>query len=188
LGVPLLFGPEWGPAVVPTQVLAIASIPRVVLTVNSDVVLAHGKAHWAFRWGILTTTVLIAGFIIGLRWGINGVAWSYLLAGLPLTIGSLVMTSRLIPFGVRGYAAAIGPSVSVGIAMTAVWIVVERTLGSSTGDLLVLLVATASAVAGGLLIMVAFWRNVARRQVEFGHLMVARRRTDGSPPDWLPDV
>ncbi len=95
--------------IVPMQVLAIASILRAVVTVSGGVMLARGRADWALRWAIVTTAFLLAGFVVGLHWGINGVAWSYLLVGFPLAIIQILLVRRLIPFTAGGYLKSVAP-------------------------------------------------------------------------------
>jgi PST family polysaccharide transporter len=176
-GVPLVFGPDWDPAIVPMQILAVASIARVLSTPNSAVMLARGKAHWVFRLSLITTSLLVLAFAVGLHWGITGVAWAFLLAGLPLALVILLVTARLIPLTVVTYVKAISPAATGAIVMVAAWAGAARVLGPGTGDLAFLLVCTAAAGGAFMALLLLAWRDVARQQAEFLRLMWTRTRS-----------
>ena len=40
------------------------------------------KTDWMFRWSLFASSLTILGFIIGLRWGVLGVALSYLITNV----------------------------------------------------------------------------------------------------------
>jgi PST family polysaccharide transporter len=174
LGVPLVFGPEWDPAIRPMQILAIVSMISAVVGTCGGVMLAKGRADWALRWAILTTVALIGGFIVGLHWGINGVAWSYLLVGTPLAAVEIGFIQRLIPYTWTGYLRAIAPAMVAGATMVVVWIAVEVGLRPHSGDGVRIIVASlASGLAFGAVLRL-FWPKVLREQLDFLKLMLTR--------------
>lgn len=174
VAVPFVFGSEWGDAVLPMQVLAIASILRAVVTVSGGVMLARGRADWAFRWAIVTTVFLLGGFAVGLHWGINGVAWSYLLVGLPLAMIQILIVRRLIPFTAFGYIRAVAPAVVGGLAMVGVWFVIDRLAAPHLGSFELL--ATYAVTTAGVFVLVVWllWPNVFRTQIDFVRTMLKR--------------
>ncbi len=174
-GVPIVFGDDWDAAVRPMQILAVVSIMSAVVGVAGGVMLAKGRADWSLRWGIVTTTALIGGFVVGLQWGIDGVAWSYLIVGTPLAVIQIGFVQYLIPYSWGGYLKAIRPAGIGGAAMVVLWLATERLLEGTLGDFWLLV--TASLLALGLYAaMLRFvWPKVLADQIDFARLMVKRK-------------
>ncbi|MFH1532764.1 MAG: MOP flippase family protein [Pseudomonadota bacterium] len=56
--VPLIVGEEWRPAVRLIQVLAFYTLIRSLVNSGGSVIIAKGKANWAFYWNIALTVVI----------------------------------------------------------------------------------------------------------------------------------
>ena len=175
LGVPIVFGSEWDAAIRPMQILAVVSILSAVVSTGGGVMLAKGRADWALRWGVVTTAALIGGFVVGLQWGIDGVAWAYIAVGAPLAIVEIGFIRRLIPYTAGDYLRAVAPALAGGATMIAVWLAVARALDGRTGDLVLLLSATSASALSFLVLVRILWPGVVREQLEFLRLMVARQ-------------
>lgn len=178
-GVPIVFGDDWDAAVLPMQILSVVSILSAVVSTAGGVMLAKGRADWSLRWGLVTTGALIGGFIVGLQWGIDGVAWSYLLVGTPLAAIQIGFVQYLIPYTWGDYWRATRPAVLSGAAMVAVFLAVEVLLAGRVGDFWLLVAASGASVAVFLGLMRAVWPLVLRDQVEFIGLMLKRGATQG---------
>jgi PST family polysaccharide transporter len=76
----VLFGRRWEGAAVTLQILALVGMFQPLISLYGTVILARGFARWFFRWGAVVSTVMVASFVIGLRWGIVGVAACYLVS------------------------------------------------------------------------------------------------------------
>lgn len=174
LGVPLIFGPEWDPAIRPMQILAIVSMLSAVVGTGGGVMLAKGRADWALRWSIVTTVGLIGGFLVGLHWGIDGVAWAYLLVGTPLAVVEIGFLQRLIPYSSSDYLRAIAPAVIAGLAMVVMWIAVDRVLRAHAADAVRIIVASLASGLGFFSVVWLFWPKVFREQLDFLRLMLTR--------------
>lgn len=172
-GVPIVFGPEWHAAVRPMQILAVVSIVSAVMGTGGSVMLAKGRADWALRWAVVTTGSLIAGFLVGLQWGVDGVAWAYLLIGVPLAMVEIGFIRKLIPYTATQYLQAIAPAGVGGVVLTVVWFATMAVMGGGN-DVVALVVA--SLVAGlaycGLIRLC--WPAVLREQLDFAKLMISR--------------
>ncbi len=173
--VPLVFGPAWEAAIQPMRILAMGSILAALMTVNSPVLLAMDRADWLFRYSLVNTAGLVTGFAVGLRWGIEGVAWAYLVAGIPLGFLLLFLTGKLIPIGPHRYLAALAPAATGAAAMAATWWLVERSLGGPITGLGEIAVAAVAASVAFLGIVAIGWRDVLRRQIELVAAMAGRR-------------
>ena len=72
--VPLVYGPQWAPAVPVVQIFCLLGALKSLGNPIGSLLLAKGRADWGF-W---TNAIAVVGYsimtVIGVRWGINGVA------------------------------------------------------------------------------------------------------------------
>jgi polysaccharide transporter, PST family len=116
--VPVFFGNAWKPAVVPLQILALTGLRQSVQSTLGPVLLALGRADWTLRWGLGSSFAYIASFVVGLHWGIVGVATCYTIVGFALSPVSAAMLGKLLGFDLRTYCRCFGPA-TVGTAVMA---------------------------------------------------------------------
>ena len=131
--IPLLFGPKWEPAVLPTQLLTLVSMRQMMMMLIGPLFQALGKTKEQFDWTIVAVAATVVGIVIGLQWGIVGVAAGvtismYLLA--PLQIAVAARHGRVPRQRVHTRARCRRGSPSA--AMVVVWIP-ARTLCSAIG-------------------------------------------------------
>lgn len=90
----ILLGPKWSPVSDVFKYLAIGGLLQPLYNTQSWLHLAVGRADRVFIWGLIGTPIIIASFLIGLTWGINGVAFCYSMAIIITTIGSLAYAGK----------------------------------------------------------------------------------------------
>ena len=76
--IELVYGPKWNAAALPLQILSLIGISQCIIRPSRAVTAAR---NWLGRelWLQIESTLIIAvGCLIGLRWGIVGVAWAML--------------------------------------------------------------------------------------------------------------
>ncbi len=124
--IPWVFGPEWRGAVTATRWIAIAGILRLVFGAAGTLMVSVGRPGWQFGWSAFTTVVSLVGFTIGMYgWGIDGVAASIVVLGLPTGIASVWLVSRLVPLDtVRALAGLLPATAAAGVS-TLVWFLVS---------------------------------------------------------------
>ena len=94
--VPLLVGDQWLPAVASVQILALAG-PRIALgRLNGSVFQACGKPQRELLIAVVSLAVLVPAFLVGTRYGFNGVATAFTVVGWCLVPLSLVPVARLV--------------------------------------------------------------------------------------------
>jgi PST family polysaccharide transporter len=72
--VVVLLGERWVPIVPLVPFLCVAGVVQAVQTVNTAAVLARGRSDVTFPLSLLTCLTSCTAFVVGLRWGIVGVA------------------------------------------------------------------------------------------------------------------
>jgi len=85
----ILLGPTWAPVGDVFKYLAIGGLLQPLYNTQAWLHLAVGRSDRVLLWGLVGTPIIVGSFLIGLIWGINGVAFCYSLAIIVTTIGSL---------------------------------------------------------------------------------------------------
>ena len=146
-------GEKWLPAVPLIRLLAVVGLFTTVTGQTGVIFHIKGRTDLLLYWGIVASTATMTGYIVGLQWGVEGVAWGYLAAMAIITIPSYYLPLRLIntPIKVllpvfRGIAGAGGALVVTAYLMLQLtggpgvnsWI--PLTIGSATGGMVYLII------------------------------------------------
>jgi O-antigen/teichoic acid export membrane protein len=93
--VPVVLGHRWEKVVPVLQLLSLAGVAQSYQTLNWSVLQARGKPGvlLAFMW--FSTVVTVGGFVLGLHWGIVGVAGSYAVARTIVLVGYTWLACRV---------------------------------------------------------------------------------------------
>jgi PST family polysaccharide transporter len=167
------FGPQWGPVAPLVRVLAIAGMTGAVGTTVGSLFLARGRSGLMLRWEMAASCVYILAIVIGMRWGLMGVAVAYTTASLTLWPLSHLVANRLIDLRMGKFLRALAPAAGVGAglalalsALRAAW-----SPGGPSGHLAFLLAC--GAVSLGVLAAGA----LLRRPAGLGEMMDLARET-----------
>ena len=82
--------------------------------------MSTGRSDWFFRWGLVSTAVVVSGFLIGIRWGAIGVATSYCITNLILLYPNFKIPFSLISLSMKVFLTRISPFLGIGIIMALV--------------------------------------------------------------------
>jgi len=84
-----LLGSTWAPVGDVFKYLAIGGLLQPLYNTQAWLHLAVGRSDRVLLWGMVGTPIIVGSFLIGLIWGINGVAFCYSMAIIFTTVGSL---------------------------------------------------------------------------------------------------
>jgi O-antigen/teichoic acid export membrane protein len=115
--VHVVFGPKWAKAAPVMQILAWVGALYVVQGLNSVLLQAIGRTRLLFRYALVSFAAGLASFVLGLRWGIVGVAVCY--ASVLTVIGPVYMTLAARAVGARGRDVLRAIAGIVGAALVA---------------------------------------------------------------------
>lgn len=105
----LLFGPAWDRTALISQLLAFSAWRNITGHTTGAVLLSHGHPHLQLRWTVFALLLAVTCFIIGRRWGLEGVV----AAGAVLdTVGWIIrhtMANRVLGLGWGSFARALAP-------------------------------------------------------------------------------
>jgi PST family polysaccharide transporter len=108
--VGLLLGPNWTPSIEIYRVLCISALLQPVGNSTGWLFISQGRSSDMFRWGVVSSLATVASFVIGLNWGVLGLAWSYAaLTILVITPALWLWVGRRGPVGVTDLAGATLP-------------------------------------------------------------------------------
>ncbi len=82
--VETVLGEKWLPMVLSFKILSIAGIFRSMQFVISPLLYGMGRADTMFKFSLVSSIVLVFAFTVGVRFGIEGVAFAWLLIYPPL--------------------------------------------------------------------------------------------------------
>lgn len=85
----LLLGERWTGTAPLLRILAIASIVRPVIATCQLVMISCGKTSRYLRWGAISGACMTMSYVVGIQWGVLGVAYAYTCANYILLGWSL---------------------------------------------------------------------------------------------------
>lgn len=75
--IELVLGEKWGSVAPVFSILAIVGFVQPIGSLRGLILISSGQSRRILYQGLMGSSVVTLGFIIGIRWGIEGVAWSY---------------------------------------------------------------------------------------------------------------
>lgn len=115
--VAVVLGEKWHAAVRVLQVLAWVGIVQVLAAQATNVLEAIGQVGVVLRYSFVSAAASIAGFLIGLQWGIVGVAVGYTIANVLLVPVYVAICCRLVGVPLRALVGAISGVVEATAGM-----------------------------------------------------------------------
>ena len=100
------YGAQWGEVPNLLRIFSLGMAIAPILHSTSQVYAARGEGDRFFRWGVVSACVMGATAIIGLRWGMEGVAWGWSASGAILLLPGLRLAFKGTHLTSRGVAAA----------------------------------------------------------------------------------
>jgi O-antigen/teichoic acid export membrane protein len=114
-----ILGTKWLGAIRVFQILAPVGLAQSIYTTIGQIFMAKGRTDWLFRWGIVQTSILVASFLVGIHWGILGVATAYCVTFLCVTmVPAFMIAFRLIGLRLSDFALALLPQLIITGCMT----------------------------------------------------------------------
>jgi PST family polysaccharide transporter len=121
--VRVVVGPQWGTA---AEILRLLAPVGAVLTAYSTcdwLLRARGLADRSFRWTVVSTSVCLLGYILGLPWGAIGVASGLAVANLILALPGFMYAIKGTTIQLTDSVRAILPCVALAIlAVGSAWV------------------------------------------------------------------
>jgi O-antigen/teichoic acid export membrane protein len=94
--VRVVLGEKWASAAPLIQILAWVGIIQALQSISTDILQARGRTKTIFRFTLLFSTAHVVAFVVGLQWGVIGVAVAYAISSTVVEPVYTVLTARSI--------------------------------------------------------------------------------------------
>lgn len=115
--VDVTFGDKWEGLAMLLIILAPSGMMRSIFTTVGMIYMAKGSTDIQLRVGTVYAIVTVTGFVIGLNWGIHGVALSYLITNIIMLYPIFYFTWRQIELTVKDGLIELAPVFFISILM-----------------------------------------------------------------------
>lgn len=153
--VSVVYGEKWVQAGAPMSILATAGVFLNVIFPCGVVLAAQNKLGQEMVAQFINLLIVIGACFIGMKWGLEGVAWGIVLGHALMTIHFYWLVLRTLPTGVGDLIRATAPGLSLSALLLGVLALIDLMLGEhkAASPLLYLLVMS---FCGGLVYAAAF--------------------------------
>ncbi len=175
--VPVALGPKWLGVIGPLRLLGVFVAVRSVSTILPNLLTAIGDASFVMWATVASAVAMPVAFLIGSRWGTDGIAAAWVLAYPPVIAPMFYRVFRKTGMKVWDYVSAVFPALNASAIMAAAVLLTRSAMPSGTRPAIRLAIMTAAGAlsyAGALLV---FHR---RRMVRLISAVKALRK--GRPP------
>lgn len=159
--VPVLLGPKWFGVVGPLRLLGVFVAARSITTILPNLLIAIGDVSFVMRVSICAAMVMPVAFLIGSRWGTNGIAATWVIAYPLITIPTYYRVLKLTSLSVKEYASAVAPALSASGIMVCVVLMIRFFLRSQPHSALGLtLLVVAGVISYGGVLLTLYQKRV----------------------------
>ncbi len=185
-----VFGPQWVEMIPLLRVFGVVGMLESISKTEGTVYLSQGRADLQFRVSLFLKINLILGIIIGLQFGVVGVAMGYAIASFINAYPSFYFAGRLVNLGFSQHLLNLAPGFACTILMGAsvfaldTWFVPDAwgpTLQLTALVTAGALVYTAAVIGGRLQAYIDVKRLITERLSD-------RRKSTPTPPSDVPPV
>jgi O-antigen/teichoic acid export membrane protein len=157
--VTVVLGTKWAAATVIIQILAWVALIQSLSALTGAVVQSLSRTGLLLRLSLFAFALDLGAFVLGLHWGVRGVAAAYAIANTAVIVPvSLVLVTRLLGEPLASVAAELKGVVEATTVMAITVFLVRHGLvsaGLAAAPRLVLTVAAGAAVY----LLMCFWRD-----------------------------
>ena len=118
-----LFGDKWAAMIPLLQVFSLLGAIQSISTTVGWIYTSQGRTDIMFRFGLISGSIYIISFVVGLRWGTLGVAVAYTIANFLLWYPTWSIPARLIDLDFVTMLRRLAPTFyGAGTMAFAVWV------------------------------------------------------------------
>jgi O-antigen/teichoic acid export membrane protein len=153
--VDVLFGDKWKGLAVILMILAPVGMMQSIVTTIGSIYMAKGNTKEMFKIGAINAVVTVIAFFIGISFGVEGVAFSYLMANIIMLYPNLLIAWRQIDLSVKEGVNEIMPIFMISFLMGLIVVIFGQILNSFIGCQIIKLIIM---VLGGLILYIGLVR------------------------------
>jgi O-antigen/teichoic acid export membrane protein len=145
--IDVVFGRRWHAATPVVQILATVGIAITIQNLNGIVLQAQGRTRLVFRYSCVLFGGALIAFIVGLQWGIVGVAACFAAVNVFVQPPYLYLTARSLDIGLGQCGRALSGVIQATIVAIAAALITRGLLAADGAPATLRLVATIAAAA-----------------------------------------
>jgi O-antigen/teichoic acid export membrane protein len=166
------FGEKWQPLVLLIMIFAPVGMIQSIGATVGGIYQVKGRTDWMFRWGVGSGTLVVMAFLIGLRWGIIGVAAAYAIVSFILSYPGFSIPFRLVDLRFAELLKVLRPSFMNSSLMFIGLLVFRKILPLSLSHVSILIM---SVTLGVTVYAVATWVTNRKQAEELWSLTGLKR-------------
>jgi O-antigen/teichoic acid export membrane protein len=117
--IDVILGERWSSVILPLQLIALVAPLRMLATLFATAVSAIGRADVELVNTLVSLAVSAVAFVVGVRWGVSGLAVAYVAAVATSFFVTFPRTARVIGISLREIGAVCRSCLISGTAMIA---------------------------------------------------------------------
>jgi len=169
--IAVVLGHKWDAAVPPLQILAAYACVRSIAPLLPPVLVVTGESAFLMWNTIAYAVVMPTSFYIGSWWGLNGIAFAWVLAYPIVTVPMYMRLFRTIELPAREYMSTLAPAAVATTAMAGVLFGINLTGAAHLAPALRL---TADVICGAAVYAAVLW-TCFRERLDTYRRYVSRR-------------
>jgi teichuronic acid exporter len=119
VAIPAIIGAKWAPSVPLLQCLAILGLFRALAVVIQPMLMGRGNATASFQTSALSAAAVAVGCLVGVRWGVQGVAWAWAVVYPPVFAYMLFVALKELQLSFADYVRGLRPVFLAAAVMVA---------------------------------------------------------------------
>ena len=136
-----VLGEQMRPAAPLLAILAPVGAMQSLSSSHGSIFLSLGRADIMFRWSVICNILIVIAFLIGINWGVAGLAWSYLIMNLLLGPPGYALLFRQMGLRWGRFFAGVGPISLSAIGMgLIVWFCSRELAAAGFSELQIVLI------------------------------------------------
>lgn len=124
--ITIVIGEKWIRMILPLQILCISGALKSIGTHVGSILLSKGRSDIQFKWNIFTSIIIPSAILIGVRYGIVGVAMAVTIMSLSLFLIIQKITNSLIDLNLYDFFKALYPATICSIILIISVLVFQR--------------------------------------------------------------
>jgi PST family polysaccharide transporter len=168
--VVILLGQKWAPAGPLLCVFAVRGIANTIERSMGWLHIAAGRSDRWMRWGLFSAGCQLAALIVGLPFGLMGVAIAYTIVMFGLFVPAVAYSGRPVGIGVKDVLSVVGPQTAAGLSAVAFGLIVQQVFLVDFSQLTRFFVSATICLAIYLTVAVGIFRVTGPLQLAFSLL------------------
>jgi teichuronic acid exporter len=180
LAVAIVLGPQWEAVVMPLRILCLYAAFYTSQLLIGSVLMWTGQFRANMWCSVLAGVTLPLAFLVGTKWGLEGVAWAWSIAFPLANLPAMVISFRTIEIGFGAWLGSLLPAAVSCLGLSAAIVAVRIALPAETA---VGLAAMLACAAGAVAYLATLWLGFRPRVLSMIEFLRAlrRQRLDGAP-------